>query len=1116
MPKLLDLFGEKQLSGRELITSSPKSLNDLAVSGVVSPTGVQLALEIMSRVSPKVDYSDFKNFVFFNSALDYFNITGDRMIAEYPFDGNFDDALSFRSASDPYENFVIGAWPRWSGSGHFTSGVFAIVGDSSVVSSAGALLAMSSGTSGALNVPLTLEYRLVFPSGAAFPVSGSASVLAQHFNASGTSPNWANSNYAVFLSSDTSGTETVNFFLRGATFSASQFGTNAPENPAVASFPIPSASQAGVGYYMAWVLDPASGTLSFYKTVSGSYAFPFTDIVVFTSASTGAAAKWSFTTGSTAFSTGSNVFVMGNHPSATLPLGKAPRAPDFQLSEFRYWIAARDSAHIFQTYNNRVFKGNTLQAYWRFAEPYTSPGPNLSSIMALRDYSGHKMDARVVGSSVSAFWVHAAAGNSGTRPGGLGMPQDAGEPLLSPRAADVQAFVAREQVSGSLYDRNNPNLITNFVPQQYLFLEDEQNTAVMKNLLFLLGRQFDELKVFIDQTTHILTADYTEFDTTPDALLDEALSFWGWSTKGNFLSKEAFQWFFGLNVLGRTPQDVQQGVFSNERLDTELFKIKNEFWRRTLNNLAYLYKTKGTRESVEALFRIYGLDQSVVKLKEYGLKPFVSIQTNRINSLKSHDVLKIDGHNLGVYGVKSPQTIPVFAGAFGSVYTVDMQVAFPAFNSTIMPTNNASGSSGSIFHLTQAGGGALARSMAFPLGAAGSSGTTSYDHLYYVREWRSGTLTQNGKLIFQTSSGSAITFDNLPIFDGRWYHLSLERNANQVRLDVQFLDTDQVGAKGASNAPLSVAVPFVASGTVPAVLKASTLALIVGFHPDAAFAGGQFWTHNVQVWSQPLTDIERADHTVNPFSHGAETPDKHLFLELDWRFDELIDSDQLPSPVYLDSINGINGTLIGSGTSITGTWSSNTYDRFNFSYNFIAPPDFAWNEEKIRFIDNPRPTVQDHWNEIDDVGIEFNLIDALNEDISFMLASMDNWNNVIGDPANRYRENYPQLEKLRQQYFTKMSGRINFRVFIDYLDFFDRSFIELVKRLLPARVDFQGAEIVVESHMLERPKAQFPYRRTNPQLVPEGVITIYAYPPTPSRIAGKLPGFPYSWPIELA
>jgi hypothetical protein len=675
---------------------------------------------------------------------------------------------------------------------------------------------------------------------------------------------------------------------------------------------------------------------------------------------------------------------------------------------------------------------------------------------------------------------------------------DLGEPLLSPRAQEVINFVTDKQASGTLYDRNNANLITNLVPQQFIYLEDDKGTAVMKNLLYLLGRQFDELKVSIDQTKYLLTADYTEFNTTPDAMLDDVLKFWGWSTKGNFLSKEAFQWFFGLSVLDRTPQDIEQGVFSNERLEVELFKIKNEFWRRTLNNLAYLYKTKGTKESVESLFRIYGLDESVVKLKEYGLKPFVKIETNRINSLKSHSVLKID-RTQGTYGVQTiGQPISISSGT----WTIDMQIAFPAYGpSGRMPpaSGSAAGATGSIYYLNQASGGRLARPLAFPLGSAGSIilGDSAFEHLYYEREWRSGTLTKMGRLVYTADDGvspsASVTFDNLPIFDGRWYHLSMQRSGSTYRLDVQFNDTDRMGAKAADNSPTAEAIPYVKSGTLAAVLAPNTLGLTLGYRPMSLYPIGQFWAHNVQVWGRKLSDTDRADHTINPFSHGVETPDQHEDLRLNWQFDTLIDSD---NNVYLDSAKSVNhGQLIGSGPSISGSWNPNVYDRFNFSYNFIAPPDYNWTEEKIRYLDTPRPDPRDHWNEINDVGIEFNLIDALNEDISMMMSTMDNWNNVIGDPANRYRDTYPTLEKLRQQYFTRLTGRINFRVFIDYLDFFDRSFVELVKRLLPARIDFQGAEIVIESHMLERPKVQYNYRRQNPQLVPEGVIRIYGYAP---------------------
>ena len=99
-------------------------------------------------------------------------------------------------------------------------------------------------------------------------------------------------------------------------------------------------------------------------------------------------------------------------------------------------------------------------------------------------------------------------------------------------------------------------------------------------------------------------------------------------------------------------------------------------------------------------------------------------------------------------------------------------------------------------------------------------------------------------------------------------------------------------------------------------------------------------------------------------------------------------------------------------------------------------------------------------------------------------------NRTVGQATSRYRETYNDLDALREQYFRRLTGRLNFKVFADMLEFFDRSFVTLVRRLIPASVRFLGDEFVVESHMLERPKMQWNYRRQERILELEGVITV--------------------------
>jgi hypothetical protein len=162
------------------------------------------------------------------------------------------------------------------------------------------------------------------------------------------------------------------------------------------------------------------------------------------------------------------------------------------------------------------------------------------------------------------------------------------------------------------------------------------------------------------------------------------------------------------------------------------------------------------------------------------------------------------------------------------------------------------------------------------------------------------------------------------------------------------------------------------------------------------------------------------------------------------------------------------------------------------SYNFIASPDYGWNEDKVRVISNTYVSSRDAFVDNSNVALEFNMIDALNEDISRMIATMDNFNNYIGAPVNRYRATYVDLENIRREYFSRLQGNLNFRLFADMLEFFDRSFIDMVRRLIPVRANFLGDEFVVESHMLERPKLQWNYRRQERSFETEGRIAVLA------------------------
>ena len=123
------------------------------------------------------------------------------------------------------------------------------------------------------------------------------------------------------------------------------------------------------------------------------------------------------------------------------------------------------------------------------------------------------------------------------------------------------------------------------------------------------------------------------------------------------------------------------------------------------------------------------------------------------------------------------------------------------------------------------------------------------------------------------------------------------------------------------------------------------------------------------------------------------------------------------------------------------------------------------------------------------VALEFNIVDALNEDMSQIMATLEQLETAIARPASE--TDYNGLRVLRERYFRRLQDRLNFRIFADMLDFFDRSFVDMVRRLVPARAYFIGDEQVVESHMFERSKVSYGHvmgRRQEKHQTLEGVV----------------------------
>ena len=104
---------------------------------------------------------------------------------------------------------------------------------------------------------------------------------------------------------------------------------------------------------------------------------------------------------------------------------------------------------------------------------------------------------------------------------------------------------------------------------------------------------------------------------------------------------------------------------------------------------------------------------------------------------------------------------------------------------------------------------------------------------------------------------------------------------------------------------------------------------------------------------------------------------------------------------------------------------------------------------------------------------EKSFYNAIDEKIIETFSTLKDFNNLIGESANRYRPEYKDLKKYRRLFFERIENDLDFEKFVEYYKWVDSSITTIISQLTPASADISPElSNVVESHMLERNKYQ--------------------------------------------
>jgi hypothetical protein len=109
--------------------------------------------------------------------------------------------------------------------------------------------------------------------------------------------------------------------------------------------------------------------------------------------------------------------------------------------------------------------------------------------------------------------------------------------------------------------------------------------------------------------------------------------------------------------------------------------------------------------------------------------------------------------------------------------------------------------------------------------------------------------------------------------------------------------------------------------------------------------------------------------------------------------------------------------------------------------------------------------------------IEKSMYQTISEEILKFFATVVDFNNLIGEPVERYRQDYKAIAKLRQLFFERKvedtEDVINpdLEKYIDYYRWIDQSISKMIQQIIPASARFsENIRNMVESHVLERNK----------------------------------------------
>jgi len=607
--------------------------------------------------------------------------------------------------------------------------------------------------------------------------------------------------------------------------------------------------------------------------------------------------------------------------------------------------------------------------------------------------------------------------------------------------------------SASLYDAFNDSRLRNVIP---IHLQEDERNAEYITFVDMIGQHFDIQWSYIKSLTDINKREEHPEDGMADELLQSVASSLGWKLSNGYSDVALWKYTLGVESDGTLYQ-------SGDLKSKARKQITEEIWRRIVNNLPMLYKTKGTARSIKALLSSYGIPQAFLKIREWG-GPTISTRKNVYEQERFVNKLEL-----------SPSkylTAPWDDINSDTPNTIEVIGKMPKGNYHILRLNGGSDYV-DLFWDYESDETARIRLN------VGGTDIISTSYVPYK-------LRRDG--VFTITSGSNISIESAWVDD--WGEIL----ANPI---------------GTKSSDFNFNTIWNATGTVQ--IPGPTTDSNVNSYETASI-------QELRYFRDVISSEIVQEHAKNREAYFSD--DNTTDLDIDTSFDKLVfrifPDSRLNSVATSISSSHPNQRITQSDTGLilSASLTNITSDQLvgEVDTQFVTVPSMgALNlmNNKIRIESaslkgtlNPDKSYE--LSEFDYAPTDSNLLgtyfsttDTVNFDIysSEGYFEADDW---VGDPDKRYNDDYPLLKYRAKNYFQKYTSGTAIDLILDMLSRYDMSVFDQIKQLLPARVDWHKG-ILIEPHIFERNK----YRRNRDITISrhmyDGIVSVVNHELTASR-----------------